>query len=254
MSANCAVLKFVPQRELQYERGRRATAMKRPEIWLLGTVLLIAALLLVFSGIAEEVSKGASAAFDRAVLLSLRNPSNIADPIGPAWVEEAARDVTSLGSVIVVFMLSGAYIGYLLLAGRRAPALLMLVSVSGGLALNNLLKFAFDRPRPELVLHSAQVFTSSFPSGHAALSSVTYLTMAALVTHHAPSPAMRIYVMAVAIFFVLVVGASRVYLGLHYPTDVLAGWCIGSAWALTCWVAAKQLEHRRADRTTRHAP
>ena len=93
--------------------------MKRPEIWLLGTVLLIAGLLLVFSGIAAEVLRGASTGFDRAVILSLRNPSDISDPIGPAWVEEAARDVTSLGSVIVVFMLSGAYIGYLLLAGTR---------------------------------------------------------------------------------------------------------------------------------------
>jgi len=227
--------------------------MKRPEIWLLGTVLLIAGLLLVFSGIAAEVLRGASTGFDRAVILSLRNPSDISDPIGPAWVEEAARDVTSLGSVIVVFMLSGAYIGYLLLAGTRGKALLMLVSVGGGLALNDLLKFIFDRPRPELVLHSAQVFTSSFPSGHAALSSVTYLTMAALVTQHAPSASLRIYVMAVAILFVLVVGASRVYLGLHYPTDVLAGWCIGSAWALTCWVAAQRLKHRRTE-MRQHAP
>jgi undecaprenyl-diphosphatase len=227
--------------------------MKRPEIWLLGTVLLIAGLLLVFASIAAEVFAGDSTAFDRAILLSLRSASDISDPIGPAWVEEAARDVTSLGSVIVVFMLAGAYAGYLLFARRRGQAMLMLVSVAGGLALNDLLKFIFDRPRPDLVLHSARVFTSSFPSGHAALSSVTYLTMGALFAHHAPSASVRVYVMSVAILFVSLVGASRVYLGLHYPTDVLAGWCLGSAWGLACWLVARRLEHRGADRAGRQS-
>jgi undecaprenyl-diphosphatase len=227
--------------------------MKRPEIWLLGTVLLIAGLLLVFASIAQTVFAGDSTAFDRAIILSLRSASDISDPIGPAWIEEAARDVTSLGSVIVVFMLAGAYAGYLLFARRRAQAMLMLVSVAGGLALNDLLKFIFDRPRPELVLHSARVFTSSFPSGHAALSSVAYLTMAALFTNHAPSRSLRIYVMSVAILFALLVGASRVYLGLHYPTDVLAGWCIGSAWALTCWMVARRLEYRGANHAERQS-
>jgi undecaprenyl-diphosphatase len=103
------------------------------------------------------------------------------------------------------------------------------------------------------VLHSARVFTSSFPSGHAALSSVTYLTMGALFARHAPSSSVRVYVMSVAILFVILVGASRVYLGLHYPTDVLAGWCLGSAWALTCWVVARRLEHRGANRAGRQS-
>src|SRR5690348_16003309 len=125
--------------------------MKRPEIWLLGTVLLIAGLLLVFTSIAAEVFAGDSSAFDRAILLSLRSASDVSNPIGLAWVEEAARDVTSLGSVLVVFMLAGAYAGYLLFARRRAQAMLMLVSVAGGLALNDILKFLFDRPRPDLV-------------------------------------------------------------------------------------------------------
>ena len=115
-------------------------------------------------------------------------------------------------------------------------------TVLGGLALNESLKFVFDRPRPDIVPQSVRVFTTSFPSGHAALSSVAYLTIAALLAPTTPSYSIRLYVMAVAVLVTIAVGISRVYLGLHYPTDVLAGWCIGSAWALMCWVAANQLQ------------
>jgi undecaprenyl-diphosphatase len=221
--------------------------MRQPELWLLGTVLLIVALLLIFIFIAKEIFEGDTAAFDRNTILAFRTAGNIADPIGPSWVEEAARDITALGSIIIVVILSGAVIGYLLLLRKRGPALLLLISVAGGTALNNLLKFLFDRPRPDLVLHAAQVFTSSFPSGHAAVSAVVYLTLGALLARDAPSVAVRVYVMAVAIFLVFLIGVSRVFLGLHYPTDVLAGWSIGSAWALTCWLVANRLQRAHAD-------
>lgn len=225
--------------------------MQQPELWLLGTLFLIAALLLIFIFIAQDVFEGETMAFDRGVILAFRSASNISDPIGPPWVEEAARDITALGSIIVVAILSGAVIFYLLLLGNRGPALLMLISVAGGTALNDTLKYIFDRPRPDLVLHAAQVFTSGFPSGHAAVSAVVYLTLGALLARDAPSAAMKIYVMAVAILVVFLVGVSRVFLGVHYPTDVLAGWSIGSAWALTCWLAADRLEHKRAAKAGR---
>jgi len=225
--------------------------MRQPELWLLGTVLLIAALLLIFVSIAEEVFEGETAAFDRNAILAFRTAGNIADPIGPPWVEEAARDITALGSIIVVVILSGAVIGYLLLLRKRGPALLMLITVAGGTALNDVLKFFFDRPRPDLVLHAAQVFTSSFPSGHAAVSAVVYLTLGALLAKESPSIAVKIYLMAVAIFLVFLIGVSRIFLGLHYPTDVLAGWCIGSAWALTCWLAASRLRRSHAEGASR---
>jgi undecaprenyl-diphosphatase len=220
-----------------------------PEIWLLGSLLLIAGLLLIFMFIAQDVFEGETAAFDRAAILVFRSAGNISDPIGPPWVEEAVRDITALGSIIVVVILSSAVIFYLLLLGRRGAALLLLISLAGGTVLNDLLKYIFDRPRPDLVLHNAQVFTSSFPSGHAAVSAVVYLTLGALLARDAPSIAVKIYVMAVAIFLVFLVGVSRIFLGLHYPTDVLAGWCIGSAWALTCWLAADRLQHKHAAKT-----
>ena len=223
--------------------------IRQPEIWLLGALLLIAGLLLIFMFIAQDVFEGETAAFDRGVILAFRSAGNISDPVGPPWVEEAARDITALGSIIVVVILSGAVIFYLLMLGKRAPALLLLISVAGGTVLNDLLKYVFDRPRPDLVLHAAQVFTSSFPSGHAAVSAVVYLTFGALLARNAPSIAVKFYVMVVAILLVFLVGVSRVFLGLHYPTDVLAGWCIGSAWALTCWLAADRLQHGRAAKT-----
>lgn len=216
-----------------------------PEIWLLGSLFLIAGLLLIFIFIAQDVFEGETASFDRAAILAFRSAGNISQSVGPPWVEEAVRDVTALGSIIVVIILSGAVLGYLLMLGKRGPALLLLMSVAGGTALNDLLKYVFARPRPDLVLPATQVFTSSFPSGHAAVSAVVYLTLGALLARDAPSVAGKIYVMAVAILIVFLVGVSRVFLGVHYPTDVLAGWCIGSAWALTCWLAANRLQNRR---------
>lgn len=225
--------------------------MRRPEPWLLGMVFLIAGLLLIFSAIAKLVSEGGAIALDRNLILALRNPANIADPIGPPWLEEAARDATALGSIAVVVILCGSLAGYLLLVRQRGTAFLVLISVAGGIVLNDTLKFVFDRPRPELVPYAARVFTTSFPSGHAALSSVAYLTLGALLARHAPSMGVRIYVMAIAVALVLLVGLTRIYLGLHYPTDVLAGWCIGSAWALTCWMVAHRLQVRGQERIGR---
>jgi undecaprenyl-diphosphatase len=135
-------------------------------------------------------------------------------------------------------------VGYLFLARRSAVAWLMLSAVLGGVALNNLLKFAFARPRPDFVTHAARVFTTSFPSGHATLSAITYLTMGALLARIHSSLTIRIYLMLVAVFLILLIGMSRIYLGVHYPTDVLGGWCVGAAWAIGCWVLMVWLQNR----------
>jgi undecaprenyl-diphosphatase len=205
------------------------------ETWLLVAVLAVGALLLVFGLIAGEVLEGEPLAFDRVILLAFRKSGDPAQPIGPAWLAEMMRDVTALGSFAVLTIVVATVVGYLLLTGQRAAAALLLVSVLGGVLLNNVLKLGFARPRPDLVAPAARVFTLSFPSGHATLSAVTYLTLGALLTRLNPSHRLRIYFMAVGILLTLLVGISRIYLGVHYPTDVLAGWCIGAAWALTCW-------------------
>jgi undecaprenyl-diphosphatase len=206
-------------------------------------LLMIAVLLFAFGFIAQRVAGGGSSAFDSRILLALRTSANATAVIGPAWLQEAARDITSLGSVVVLMVTTLAVAGYLFLSGRHGLAWLMLIAVLGGLMLNNLLKFAFARPRPLPVAHGARVFTTSFPSGHATLSAITYLTIGALLAQAFPSFPVNVYFMSLATFLTVLVGASRVYLGVHYPTDVIGGWCIGAAWAIGCWALMAWLQH-----------
>jgi len=182
--------------------------------------------------------EGKSLPFDRWALLALRDPANPSSPAGPAWVQEAARDLTSLGSIIVLAIITLAVAGYLFLARQQASAWLVLIAVFGGIAAIDLLKALFARPRPDVVAHAARVFTASFPSGHASLSAITYLTIAAVLARSQSSLRIGVYFMALAAFLTVVIGISRLYLGVHYPTDILAGWCIGTAWAIACWAIA----------------
>jgi undecaprenyl-diphosphatase len=206
--------------------------------------LAIAGLLLIFGIIVDMVQEGSSTTFDRSVMLAFRKAGDLSEPIGPAWVQEMARDATALGSFAVLGIILAAVVGYLLLTRRRAAAWLVLAAVLGGVALNSLLKLGFARPRPDFLVPAAKVFTASFPSGHAALSAIAYLTLAALLARTTRSHRLRAYFMAIGIALTFLVGMSRVYLGVHYPTDVLAGWCIGAAWALGCWAVMIQLQRR----------
>ena len=193
----------------------------------------------------SELARDTSAhAFDTRILLMFRTPGDPDNPIGPLWVEEAMRDITALGSASVLILITAGVVLYLLMTGRRSAALLVFVSVAGGQVLSSLLKLGIDRPRPELVSHLAEVYTMSFPSGHAMLSAVTYLTLGALLARIEKRRATKIYVLSVAVLITVLVGASRVYLGVHWPSDVLAGWCAGFAWAMLCWLVANFLRQR----------
>ncbi len=132
------------------------------------------------------------------------------------------RDLTALGGYTVLSLITVLAITYLLMKGKRASALLVGVAVIGGTALSNLLKLGFDRPRPDIVAHLVDVHSLSFPSGHAMLSAATYLTLGALLARSERGIVMRSYFIGVAIVLTMLIGASRVYLGVHYPTDVLA--------------------------------
>jgi undecaprenyl-diphosphatase len=197
-----------------------------------------------FLKLADEVTEGPPGHVDTWVLRALREPGAPADPIGPRWVEEAARDVTSLGGYTVLTLLVAGVVGYLLMARHYPAALLVLTATLGGLLISHLLKEFYARPRPDLVPHLVHVSTGSFPSGHAMLSAVVYLTLGALLARLVEGRWARLYFVAVAIVLTLLVGASRVYLGVHYPTDVAAGWAAGLAWAVLCWLVARYLQRR----------
>lgn len=213
---------------------RHASTAERLTLLVLGGA---ATLLLVFAKIAEEVMEGDTGGLDRKLLLMLRNPADLSDPIGPRWLEEMMRDFTALGGVGVVALILGGVCGFLALNGKRRTALLVLVSIVGGVLLSTLLKYGFARPRPDLVPHGSIVYTSSFPSGHSTMSAVVYLTLGALLARTQGSALVKLFIMGAAAFVTLLVGVSRVYLGVHWPSDVLAGWVLGSAWAGLSWFA-----------------
>ena len=207
--------------------------------------LIIAGGLWGFEELMEVARATTPHAFDTEILLAFRQPGSPGNPIGPPWLEGAMRDITSLGSASVLVLMVTAVIVYLLLIRRPATALLIFVAVAGGQVLSSLLKAGIDRPRPELVSHLVDETSLSFPSGHAMLSAVTYLTLGALAARFLPGRTTKIYVLGLAVLTTLLVGISRIYLGVHWPSDVLAGWCAGFTWAMLCWLAARALQRWR---------
>jgi undecaprenyl-diphosphatase len=227
-----------------FSRGQGRT------FWPLVAVLLIGGSLWGFAELADEVLEGETHVFDRALLLALRNPQDLATPIGPVWVREVARDITSLGGGTLLHLLTLAAVGFLLLTRKYATALFVAAAIVGGAVLNAALKIGFDRPRPDLVPHAVEVYSASFPSGHALLASTTYLTLGALLAQVQSDRRTKVYLLSWAVLLSVLVGLSRIYLGVHWPTDVLAGWAVGSAWALLCGSVALWLQQRGAIKTS----
>ena len=212
------------------------------ELGLLLMALGVAAASWAFAEIADEVMEGETRAFDTRVLLLMRNPTNPADPVGPAWVEELGRDFSAVGGIGVLTLVTLAAVGFLLLQGRGRSALLVAVTVAGGLLLSMALKKLFDRERPDLVPHGSEVYTASFPSGHSMMSALTFLTLAALLARVQTKKRLKAYLLLMGLLLTGLVGVSRVYLGVHWPTDVLAGWTAGAAWAVLCLMVARRLQ------------
>lgn len=216
---------------------------KHLEPVLLAAVLFIAGMLWAFVEIADEVLEKEWKVYDKAILMAMRNPDDLTDAWGPGWLEEAVRDVTTFGSFTFIILSVATVIVFLLLNRQRFAALYVFCAVGGGILMIRVLKMIFSRPRPDLVPHLSHVQTASFPSGHTTLSAVVFLTMGAVLAKSQERRSVKIFVLSLAVFLSLAVGLSRVYLGVHWPTDVLAGWCVGSAWAILAWVIAHWLEH-----------
>jgi undecaprenyl-diphosphatase len=172
----------------------------------------------------------------------MRTPEDPAEPWGPRWFTELVRDCTALGSSGILAFMTIAVIGFLLLQGKTHATVLVVIAVGGGMLLSTGLKQGFDRPRPDLVPHGVLVHSASFPSGHAMQSAVVYLTLGALLARVQPRRRLKAYILTIAVVLTVLVGLSRIYLGVHWPTDVLAGWAAGAAWALMVWCVALWLQ------------
>ena len=217
---------------------------RRREIWLLAALVVLGATVWAFVELADEVLEGDTLRYDEAILYAMREAGDPQDPLGPPWFEELMRDVTALGSMFFIVFVTLIVIGFLVLSGQTGGAVLVFVAVAGGTLLSQVLKDAFVRPRPDIVAHGMDTFTASFPSGHATLSAVTFLTLGALLMRLRARRREKAYIITVAVFLTVAVGMSRLYLGVHWPTDVLAGWTIGAGWALVCWFVTVWLQAR----------
>lgn len=205
-------------------------------------------LIWAFVGITDEVVEGESHFADRLMLRMLRNPEDSSRPLGPRWLEHAAIDWTALGSAPVLTLLVASVVGFMMLTRRFGSAALVLSATVGGSLLVTIMKRGFSRPRPDIVPELTEHLNYSFPSGHAATAAVVYLTLAAIICPVLTRRRDRVYILGVATFITALVGLTRIYLGVHYPTDVAAGWCVGGAWAILCWAAARVMRARRGRR------
>ena len=210
----------------------RAISFRRPPPLLLGFGIVALAVALVLA--AGWALGRWPVAFDREIMLGLR------DWGGPPWLRPAAVAVTTLGNGSTLTGVVLVTAAVLAVARHRLTALAtLLAALTGGWAVT-LIKHAIGRPRPTLVEHWAIVRDLSFPSGHSASSAVVYLTLAALVAQVVRGRARRRAIIAGAVLLVGAIGCSRVYLGVHWPSDVLAGWSLGTAWAIGWWLATAQ--------------
>ncbi len=210
-------------------------------------ILLVVLLSWGFIELAGEVIEGDTASFDQWAVRSLRQPDNLALPIGPPWMAEVGRDLTGLGGVAVLLLFIFGSAGFLAINRAYRMLVLLLVSTLGGIIASSLMKQWFMRPRPDIVPHLSEVYTSSFPSGHSMMSAVVYLTLATLLTTVVRHFWVRVYVIGAAVVLTVLVGLSRIYMGVHYPTDVLAGWAAGLVWALSCWLISKAVSSSKID-------
>jgi undecaprenyl-diphosphatase len=194
-----------------------------------------------FLKLAGEMTEGETDAFDSRILLALRRPGDLADPIGSRSVEESMRDITALGGVTFLTLLTVVATLALLFHGKWKRAAVFAGTVIAANISSEVLKQIYDRPRPTLVPHGSYVYSGSFPSGHSTLAAATFLTLATVIASLEPRRSTKALTYVVAIALTIMVGFSRVYLGVHWPSDVLGGWCLGAAWALAAWIVLNRV-------------
>lgn len=202
--------------------------------------------LLGFAKLAGEMREGETKDFDVWLLRSLRRPDSPETPIGPRWLTQVAVDISVLGGPTFLTIAILLVCGYLFFDRKFAAMWLVAVASGTGGFLSTAMKTIFARERPDIVPHLSTVTSPSFPSGHSMLAAVIFLTLGTLLARFTDRRRLRAYVLAVALLLTFLVGSSRVYLGVHFPTDVCAGWLAGLGWAMLCWLVARHLQRKGA--------
>lgn len=222
---------------------RRALRVARSEIAALTALLIVALGVMTFVEVADDMTEADGQIVDQAVLHWLQPVAG--HPRGPWWLHEAAVDLTSLGGISVLTLFAVVALAFLLIQRKRLSALLLIVGLLGGVALSEGLKALFERARPPVEYQVVETLNASFPSGHALLSTVFYLTLGVMLTRAFPRVRLKAFVLGTAVFIALLVGLTRIYLGAHWASDVVAGWCAGAAWAMALWLVAYAVERRQ---------
>ena len=211
---------------------------------------LIAAAVLwaIFAAVVIAVHSGASANFDASGMRYWRTGADF-HPRGAPWLGEGVRDFTALGGVLLRHIVALGALAALLFLRLRREAVLLAGTIMGGWIVDSALKHFIGRPRPTIVPHLTQAGGTSFPSGHSFNAAVVYIGIALAFAALSPRQSVRVTLIASAMILSLLTALSRVWLGVHWPTDVIAGWTGGAAWAFT----ASALLHRPAKAIARHA-
>lgn len=225
---------------------RRAVAFARVEFAALFALMVVGLGVAIFADLAEDMVEGDGQGFDQWVLHTLRpdaaDPSNA---IGPWWVSTAANDLTALGGISVLTLFAVIAIVFLLIQKKRLSVLLLVLGLAGGVGLSEGLKAMFERARPPAAYQAVETINASFPSGHALLSTVFYLSLAVMLSRAFPQRRLKGYVIGVGVLIAVLVGLTRIYLAAHWATDVFAGWSVGAAWAMALWLVSYALERRQ---------
>ena len=225
-------------------RWPRFRKLERRELGWLIAGLGVCLLLWGFLALASEVMEGDTTTLDTKILVSLRKTDDPSRPVGPEWIETALLDLTAIGGPTVLGLVVLSVVGFLALQGRYRTALVVLITAASGEIATSAMKNIFLRPRPTVVPHLRDVASTSFPSGHAMESAIIYLTLGAMLMRIVEGRLTKLYCIGMAIFVTFLVGVSRVYLGVHYPTDVIGGWIFGFLWASLCWLVSQRFEEQ----------
>lgn len=213
------------------------------------TLVLAIGFFVVFCAVSYAVLEHRTEFVDQRILMWFRDANDLADPWGPGWFEETVKDLSALGGYPILVLVSTFTVILLLAAKKAAAAVVFVASLVSGSVLSSLLKLLFQRARPDLVDHLDRTFTASFPSAHAMFGTVAWLMVAAMAARFVPDFRLRILVISMSVGVALIIGLTRVYLGVHWPSDIVAGWAMGGAWAGLCWwVAAPYLDGTKSDK------